>query len=105
MRFHHLGFEVLSMDDSLGFYCRCLQLELEQALLIGGEKIYFLTNGGLRLELVEAGEAPNMHICFEVKEFPANLPAEKEYHFYENGWVFCFFQNDEGQLIELLKRN
>ena len=104
MRFHHLGLEVLSIDDSLGFYCRCLQFELEQVLLLGGEKIYFLTNGDLRLELVEA-EALNMHICFEVKEFPANLPAEKEYHSYENGWESCFFQNDEGQLFELLKRN
>ena len=68
MRFHHLGLEVLSIDDSLGFYCRCLQFELEQVLLLGGEKIYFLTNGGLRLELVESKEAPNMHICFEVKD-------------------------------------
>ena len=105
MRFHHLGLEVFSIDDSLSFYCGYLQFELEQVLLFGGEKIYFLTNGGLRLELVESKEAPNMHICFEVKEFPANLPADKEYHSYENGWESFFFNNGEGQLIELLKRN
>ncbi len=105
MRFHHLRLEVFSIDDSLSFYCGYLQFELEQVLLLGGEKIYFLTNGGLRLELVESKEAPNMHICFEVKEFPANLPADKEYHSYENGWESCFFNNGEGQLIELLKRN
>ncbi len=105
MQFHHLGLEVMSIENSLAFYCHWLQFDIEEVLTLGGERIYFLTNGVLRLELSQSEDVPRMHICFEVKEFLDGLPVDTEVQQYENGWESCFFQNDEGHLIELLKRN
>lgn len=105
MQFHHLGLEVRSLEESVDLYCHSFHFEIEEILSLGGERIYFLTNDGLRLELSESEDAPQMHICFEVNEFIDGLPADKEILRYENGWESCFFRNQDGLLIELLKRN
>lgn len=105
MQFHHLGLEVNSLEKSLAFFVLVCHCQIEEELILAGERIFFLTNGELRVELTENIETSGWHICFEVEEFPSFLRYTADYQRYENGWESVFFHNQEGLLIEFLKRN
>ena len=110
---HHIGFEVVDLKDSRWFLENYLGFHVERYMELNGEKILFLVNGPIRIELVETDyiEEKNrnqMHICFEIADFKFldtfKLPIIEGPLMMENGWTSIFVEGKNGEIIEFLKR-
>lgn len=107
MRFHHVGIEVRDVDRSVAFYRSVGGFEVEQRLTLLGEEIAFLRLGEFRLELYQGEEAGATHVCYEVEDiepYLQRLPLLEGPLLLENGWQTAFFQGENGEVLELLKR-
>ena len=114
MKFHHIGFEVKDLESSKENFIKHLGFHTEQYMESNGEKILFLVNGSIRIELIENDcmedeGLSHMHICFETDclEFLHTLGISiiEGPLLMENGWISVFTKGRNGEIIEFLKRN
>ncbi|QFK70741.1 glyoxalase/bleomycin resistance/dioxygenase family protein [Pradoshia sp. D12] len=113
LNIHHVGFEVKSLELTRFIYEKYLGFRTEQYMELEGEKIVFLVNDRLRIELIENGRIDEKglyeaHICFETDCL--QILNEKDVSILEgpirmgNGWTIVFIEGNNGERIELLKR-
>ncbi|WP_062105658.1 VOC family protein [Bacillus niameyensis] len=115
MRWHHSGIEVRNLDDSISFYERMFDFKIEQFLTWSGEKIAFLKNDDVRIELIEAENTPDLchsvHVAWQVDDIESWMkrldgkglsPSEGPYKL-KNGWITVFYEGLDGEVIELIQ--
>ena len=113
MNIHHIGFEVKQLKLSRWIFEYYLGFQAEQYMEFNGEKILFLVNGSIRIELIESECMEDkglnqMHICFETDDLKfldtVGLPVMEGPLVMENGWTSIFIEGKNGEIIEFLKR-
>lgn len=115
MKWHHAGIDVRNLDDSIHFYERMFDFTIEQFLTLSGEKIAFLKNNGVRIELIESEIIPapcnSVHISWKVEDIESWMkrlrgkglsPSEGPYAL-KSGWVTVFYEGLDGEIIELIQ--
>ena len=113
--FHHIGIEVSNIENSQHFYNKLLNFQYETTFEFFDEKIVFLTNQQIKLELIEKdGDVKsqgNLHICFSVDNLIKMLKRAKREgipilegpYDLHNGWKIVFMEGPDGEIIELLE--
>jgi lactoylglutathione lyase len=117
MKWHHAGIQVQNLDESIQFYETVFGFQVEQYLMLPGEKIVFLKKGDIRIELIESEEFlvsfSSIHISWQVEDIEYWMgtlrdkglhPAEGPYKL-KNGWVTIFYKGLNNEVIELLQVN
>lgn len=115
MRWHHGGIEVGSLEKSIQFYESMFDLKIEQRLMLNGEKIAFLKNEDVRIELIESEDfsslSNSVHLAWQVDDVEdwikrlngrGLLPSEGPYKL-KNGWTAVFYEGLDGEVIELVQ--
>ncbi|MFC5605155.1 VOC family protein [Sporosarcina koreensis] len=115
MRWHHGGIEVGNLDESIRFYESMFEFAIEQFLTLNGEKIAFLKNEDVRIELIEskdiAAPSNSVHLAWQVDDIEGwmkrlrekgLLPSEGPYNL-KNGLVAVFYEGLDGEVIELVQ--
>ena len=90
-------------------------LKIEQFLVLNGEKIAFLINDGVRIELIESEDisalSNSIHLAWQVDDIQGWMkrlsgkglhPSEGPYKL-KNGWVAVFYEGLDGEVIELVQ--
>jgi predicted enzyme related to lactoylglutathione lyase len=115
MKWHHGGIEVGSLQDSIQFYERMFDLKIEQRFTLNGEKIVFLKNEDVKIELIESKDmstlSNSVHIAWQVDDIEGWMkglsnkglfPSEGPYKL-KNGWIAVFYEGLDGEMIELVQ--
>lgn len=115
MKWHHGGIEVGNLNNSIQFYESMFGLNIEQCLMLNGEKITFLKNEEIKIELIESEETSalsnSVHIAWQVDDIEGwmaklrgkgLLPSEGPYKL-KNGWIAVFYEGLDGEMIELVQ--
>ncbi|MBO0994439.1 VOC family protein [Bacillus sp. SD088] len=115
MRWHHAGIDVRNLDDSISFYERMFNFKIEQYLTLSGEKIAFLQNEDVRIELIKSADSPlpchSIHIAWRVEDIESwvkklkgkGLSSSDGPYKLKNGWVTVFYEGPDGEIIELIQ--
>ncbi len=114
LRVHHIGFEVRNLEYVRLILEKYLGFHFEQYMELNDEKILFLVNDLIRIELTEnvgidENDMYQAHICFEVDCI--QFIEELELSIIEgpirmdNGWTSVFVEGENNEIIEFLKRN
>lgn len=113
MKWHHVGLQVKDLETAVHFYREVFGFLVERRLNLAGEKIVFLRNGELRIELIQSGEIgePNMHTAWSVDQInpwlkklervglrPTEGPIE-----LPGGGRTVFYEGPNGEMIELVE--
>lgn len=113
--FHHIAIEVSELEKSILFYGRWFGFVEEMRLEAGGEKLAFLRQGHIRLELVENKEVSHAnsahHLAFQVDHLTEILSVMKKEGItisepemqLENGWRNAFILGPDQEWIELIQ--
>ncbi|KQL17500.1 VOC family protein [Cytobacillus solani] len=115
MKWHHAGILVSNLNDSIQFYKRMFGFSFEKYLTFQDEKIVFLRNGNVQIELIESEENPvrlhSIHIAWQVEDIEGwnrklkregLYPSEGPYSI-RNGWVTVFYEGPDREIIELIQ--
>ncbi|WP_102028837.1 VOC family protein [Salirhabdus sp. Marseille-P4669] len=107
MKFHHFGLEVADLSAAKSFYIQHLHFHEEMSMEVLGERLVFLHNGKMRLELVEGQDSKKTHICFEVVDFEYLMKIGMEQiegpYSLPNGWKTVFYKSPSGETLEFLQ--
>ncbi|MBA4538680.1 VOC family protein [Bacillus aquiflavi] len=115
MNWHHIGIQVRDLNISIKFYEKMFGFVVINCLILHGEKIVFLRNGPVMLELIKANEAHSyansVHFSWQVKDLNAHIatlngaglnpvegPVEIDY-----GWTCVFYEGPDKEIIELIE--
>lgn len=117
MKWHHAGILVRNLNDSIQFYKQMFRFSCEQYITFQDEKIVFLQNGDVRIEMIESEEnlVPfnSTHIAWRVEDVDDWIrklmgkglyPSEGPYN-VGNGWVTVFYEGPDHEIIELIQSN
>ncbi|MCG7343743.1 VOC family protein [Sporosarcina sp. ACRSL] len=115
MRWHHGGIEVGNLADSIQLYENMFDFKIEQFLTLIGEKMAFLKNEDVRIELIESKDNQalqnSVHLAWQVDDIEGWMkrligkglyPSEGPYKL-KNGWVVVFYEGLDGEVIELVQ--
>jgi lactoylglutathione lyase len=115
MRWHHGGIEVGNLNNSIQFYENMFDLKIEQFLTLNGEKIAFLKNEDVRIELIESEDfsalSSSVHLAWQVDDIEVWMkrlrgkglsPSDGPYNL-KNGLVAVFYEGLDGEVIELVQ--
>ncbi|MCJ7841909.1 VOC family protein [Lederbergia sp. NSJ-179] len=115
MRWHHAGIDVRNLDHSISFYESMFDFKMEQFLTLSGEKIAFLKNEDVKIELIELEDIPppchSVHIAWQVEDIESwmkrlrgkGLSSSEGPYKLKNGWVTVFYEGLDGEVIELIQ--
>lgn len=116
MRWHHGGIEVGNLADSIQFYQYMFDFKIEELIKLNEEKIAFLTNEEVRIELIEAEDIQtqhnSVHLAWQVDDVESlmkrlrekGLPPSEGPYKLKNGWVVVFYEGLDGEVLELVQQ-
>ncbi|WP_102272608.1 VOC family protein [Cytobacillus massiliigabonensis] len=117
MKWHHAGIQVSNLNDSIQFYKRMFGFSFEKYLMFQDEKIVFLRNENVQIELIESEEnkAPlhSIHIAWQLEDIEDWIRKLKKEGLYplegpyslKNGWITVFYEGPDREIIELIQVN
>jgi lactoylglutathione lyase len=115
MKWHHAGIPVSNLNDSIQFYKRMFGFNFKQYVTFQEEKIVFLRNESVQIELIESEEnlVPfnSTHFAWQVEDAEEWIKKLKEKGLYpsegpynlRNGWVTVFYKGPDHEIIELIQ--
>lgn len=114
MKWHHAGIEVTCLEKSVAFYEEYFQFEVQSCLMLGEEKIIFMSRGPVVVELIESPESQarssSLHFAWEVEDLSWWIersencglqPIEGPYYL-DSGMTVIFYKGPDGEVIELV---
>lgn len=117
MKWHHAGIPVSNLNESILFYKQKFGFSFEQYLTLQDEKIVFMRNEDVQIELIESEESPvplhSIHTAWQVEDIEDWIgklkieglyPSEGPYSL-RNGWVTVFYEGPDHETIELIQVN
>jgi lactoylglutathione lyase len=117
MKWHHAGISVSNLNESIQFYKRMFGFSFEKYLTFQEEKIAFLRNEDVQIELIESEESPvplhSIHTAWQVEDIEdwvrklkrkGLYPSEGPYTL-RSGWVTVFYKGPDHETIELIQVN
>ncbi|MFA9559288.1 VOC family protein [Evansella sp. AB-rgal1] len=113
-KLHHIGIEVENLSVAVKYYVEELGFHEKLSLEFFREKIVFLTNGDIFLELLETSsteEGQPFHLALETKNMDAAIEFYKGVgvslcegpHLLDNGWITGFFADKNGWYFEVIE--
>lgn len=113
MNIHHYGIEVRRLREAVFFYKKALGMRVIYETVFMEERLMFLQNEHLMIELVENEDSPRgrAHVAYKVEEIQACMdqlkskgyhPSEGPYRL-ENGWLTVFYESPSGELVEFVE--
>ncbi|WP_419393064.1 VOC family protein [Cytobacillus praedii] len=117
MKWHHSGVSVSHLQDSIQFYIQQFGFSFEQYLMFQEDKIAFLRNEDVRIELIESEESPrslhSIHTAWQVEDIEDWIRQLKRKGLYptegpytlSNGWITVFYEGPDHETIELIQVN
>jgi lactoylglutathione lyase len=115
MRWHHTGIEVENLEASAAFYKEVFLFEAQSCLKLGEERIMFMDNGEVTIELIQGkGDSvpSSLHFAWEVEDLSGWVerldkygmkPVEGPYSL-DSGLTVIFYKGPDGEVIELVSR-
>jgi catechol 2,3-dioxygenase-like lactoylglutathione lyase family enzyme len=120
-----LSLQAENLDATIDWYARTLGFAVERRFEVNGNSFAFITNNGLRIELVAAASSPNAspttdiaashtserlhHLCLAVEDLDATLtdlsthdvhPISGPFDIAGIGQRFAFITDNLGNIIE-----
>ncbi|WP_163527587.1 VOC family protein [Halobacillus ihumii] len=112
--FHHVGVEVLDVEQAERFYCCQLGFTVDRRLEFPDERIVFLTNEDCTIELVQPKDRQpqGVHFAIEVLDLPAKIRelSNRGLSIYEGpysmaGLEVVYYQGFNKEIIEFVQRS